>query len=738
MFSCKCINDGTRKNWSIRLLFIIFHTNVKGLSLIRLQFSKIPRLSLQNRIFLFAAAFVITAFLVVVIVIRPRYEQSVIEERVTIVQQLQDYTLTRLDDLIGHRVNIGRFVSGQIAERGRDMEALLQNIMMINPDIIMLSLESSRPGDKLTLRSSSYPEILLSIDDSLWMRSRDDSLTRVSWVRAGQDPYDLLVTKTRFTLGTTEYWTTILWNAKALMAAVRQFPLGDEYSLSITGPSFLIFRNVSTFQPLTVQESLGDVIKLRTVEQEGKQWRLVAANLRTIPARIITAIPESVIAQPVEEMFYYTITFLLVATVVLLLVGWIVARQISKPISRLVQDVERLTTLDFQQAVMIPALPELRIVGETIESMRQVLDRYKRLNVEKIIFEEWKNRFLMTHSEDMMGITDSSGRFVFQNQRFVDFQRQLSPTDPIEMCGKLLNHSAIKKIKETNRTEQTDNFVVKLHQSELQVKVREDDVQFFRLQDVSIVRALEELGSLLIFHDLTPERLLEKAKSDMINIIIHELRNPVAGIKGLADVLIKEQELSDQERREFLRHIKESSESLNTIINRFLDLKRLESRKTSYRKQPTQLGPIIRSVAEAFRPQLMSKNLTIDLKIETPLPDVPVAPDLFRDAINNLLSNAIKYGERDRVIAMQLRRSNEHAEFSIVDHGYGIPAEAQERLFTEFYRVQGTRASREVGTGLGLAHVKEIMAQHSGSVSLESDSTIGCRFTLLFPIAGGA
>jgi signal transduction histidine kinase len=117
---------------------------------------------------------------------------------------------------------------------------------------------------------------------------------------------------------------------------------------------------------------------------------------------------------------------------------------------------------------------------------------------------------------------------------------------------------------------------------------------------------------------------------------------------------------------------------------------------------------------------------------------VPVSVDLFRDAINNLLSNAIKYGPNDRVIVIELCRNNMNVEFCIVDHGYGIPPEAQEKVFTEFYRVRSVHTAKETGTGLGLAHVKEIMAQHSGSVSFESTPEIGCKFTLLFPTSEAA
>ena len=71
--------------------------------------------------------------------------------------------------------------------------------------------------------------------------------------------------------------------------------------------------------------------------------------------------------------------------------------------------------------------------------------------------------------------------------------------------------------------------------------------------------------------------------------------------------------------------------------------------------------------------------------------------------------------------------------FSVIDHGYGIPPEAQQKLFSKFYRVQNTKSSKEIGTGLGLAYVKEIAQYHRGTITLESNADIGCKFTLIFP-----
>jgi signal transduction histidine kinase len=97
------------------------------------------------------------------------------------------------------------------------------------------------------------------------------------------------------------------------------------------------------------------------------------------------------------------------------------------------------------------------------------------------------------------------------------------------------------------------------------------------------------------------------------------------------------------------------------------------------------------------------------------------------------MTNAIKYGGENRTIEMELHADADTVRFSITDYGYGIPPEAQSKLFTKFYRVPNQK-SKEIGTGLGLAYVKEIVTRHGGTISLDSNPQIGCCFTITLPI----
>ena len=308
----------------------------------------------------------------------------------------------------------------------------------------------------------------------------------------------------------------------------------------------------------------------------------------------------------------------------------------------------------------------------------------------------------MTHSDDMIGITDGTGTFIFRNEKLEEFCSLLLPTRSFHTKSDVLMHPSIVRTKETIRNDDAEALQVHFIQSELKVQEESVAVNYYRVNDLSINRNNESLGSLLIFHDLTNERLIDKMKTEMINVIVHELRNPVGSIMGFAQILLADPNVTVEEQRQFHQHMLDSSKNISNLINRFLDVSRLESHGAKYPKSLTDIVSITKTVAEQQKPQLMNKSLTVEFEIAGSFPEVFVSPDLFREAISNLLSNAVKYGESNRTINISLSLQDHNIAFSITDHGYGIPPEAQQKLFTKFFRVNNPKAFKEIGTGLGL------------------------------------
>lgn len=218
----------------------------------------------------------------------------------------------------------------------------------------------------------------------------------------------------------------------------------------------------------------------------------------------------------------------------------------------------------------------------------------------------------------------------------------------------------------------------------------------------------------------------------MINLIVHELQNPVSAGLDLTSYLLEDNQITDVERNEVLSMIKLSMDKLTSMIDRFLAISRLESVNVRIDKTPIDLNSILNPVVDSFKTQLSERNIHLVVN-EEPIPLIQGSYEMIEDVFRNLISNSIKYGGDNRTIIVALRSDGELVYFSVTDHGYGIPDEYIVMIFQKFFRIQAY--SKEKGTGLGLPYVKEVVKKHSGDIKVESNPQIGTRVTISFPIS---
>ncbi len=237
---------------------------------------------------------------------------------------------------------------------------------------------------------------------------------------------------------------------------------------------------------------------------------------------------------------------------------------------------------------------------------------------------------------------------------------------------------------------------------------------------------------------------------ELLSIISHELRSPLAAIKGYAATLRRhERRLSREERKEFLDAIDEASDRLTVIVERILELSQLEMGLVEMAREPVSLSRLVReAVAAAERRLVASHELAQrftfrfdEERVETSLVMADVR--YLRDVLDNLLENAITYSPNGGVIDIRLAplRQGLHADtarpaldLSVSDQGIGIPEEHLTRIFDTFQRVD-TRSTRETeGMGLGLAICREIVDQHGGLLWAENRLDGGSVFHVVLPM----
>jgi PAS domain S-box-containing protein len=232
--------------------------------------------------------------------------------------------------------------------------------------------------------------------------------------------------------------------------------------------------------------------------------------------------------------------------------------------------------------------------------------------------------------------------------------------------------------------------------------------------------------------DITRFREAEEMKSTFVSVISHELKTPVALIKGYAGTLRREDACWDTETLdEGLTVIEEESDRLAALIDNLLDASRIQAGVLTLERGDVQLPELVSSVVDGFRLQTEIHQFELDFSEEM----APVLADeeRLRQVLNNLLDNAIKYSPQGGTIRVGGWAESDHVVVFVADEGIGIPAGEQKRLFQRFYRVDSSMRRRTQGAGLGLFLSQAIVEAHGGSMWLRSEPDKGTSVFFSLP-----
>jgi PAS domain S-box-containing protein len=225
---------------------------------------------------------------------------------------------------------------------------------------------------------------------------------------------------------------------------------------------------------------------------------------------------------------------------------------------------------------------------------------------------------------------------------------------------------------------------------------------------------------------------LVHAKDEMVSIVSHEMRTPLASIVGFAELMVT-RDVIPKQRSEYLNVILQEGLRLTALINDFLDLRRIESGHQTLRFAPADVAALIKRAVELMRD---SAGVPIEMEIPQNLPLVSVDSESIFRVVTNLLSNACKYSPQRGAIVIGAGVSQGMVEVYVQDEGLGIPGESLSLIFEKFYRIESPDRVKIKGTGLGLAISKDIVEGHGGKIGADSGGLgQGSRFSFTIPIA---
>jgi PAS domain S-box-containing protein len=253
---------------------------------------------------------------------------------------------------------------------------------------------------------------------------------------------------------------------------------------------------------------------------------------------------------------------------------------------------------------------------------------------------------------------------------------------------------------------------------------------------VPIMREKEKIGTLMILHDVTREKMIERMKTEFVSISAHQLRTPLSAIKWTLKMFL-DGDLGEltKEQKEFLEKTYKSNERMINLINDLLNVTRIEEGRYLYKPVLADIIPICQSVIDSYKEEIEKKKLKFRFEKPKGLPKVRVDVEKISLAIQNLLENAIRYNREGGEIEITLEEKEGKIKFSIRDTGIGIPKDQQKRVFTKFFRAPNAMRMETEGSGLGLFITKNIIEAHGGKIWFESEEGKGTTFYFTLPVA---
>lgn len=429
-----------------------------------------------------------------------------------------------------------------------------------------------------------------------------------------------------------------------------------------------------------------------------------------------------------------------------LFVAFWLARRIAQPIQELTDATERIASGGYGHKVYASGVDEVGSLATTFNHMSE------RLAAQFAQLEEDRQQLRTILSGMVEGVValDAEQRILFANERAAELL-EFQPTNAVG-----------RKLWETVRQAALQDIVQKAlaepgaHRHELEwngPSARSLTVHAARLPGVGRTDrernqehgepfTLPARGAVVVLHDTTELRRLERLRQEFVANVSHELKTPLTTIKAYVETLIEGGVEDSQIRMPFLEKIAEQSERLHALILDLLSLARIESGAEMFDYQSVALGPIILACLERYRARAESRGQL--LQAQPP----PIAADTLsawadeeavHQILENLVDNALKYTPPGGRVYVRWGNADDRPDqpvfFEVEDSGIGIPEADLPRIFERFYRVDKARSREMGGTGLGLSIVKHLVQALHGTLGATSRLGHGSRFTVHLPRA---
>jgi two-component system, OmpR family, phosphate regulon sensor histidine kinase PhoR len=411
-----------------------------------------------------------------------------------------------------------------------------------------------------------------------------------------------------------------------------------------------------------------------------------------------------------------------IAVLVAFGIGVFVARRVTEPVVEMQRIARRMSDGDFAVAAPVRSVDEIGALGRALNVMAGRL-RAKIRDLEQeqakatAILDGMVEGVVAVDGHDAILLMNESARAIFQLDRGRGEHKPFL---------EVLRNADLHAILRESRAAGEDEPV----RRELRLSTPVE--RFLRVSAVPLRLDRDEVGVVMVLHDVTELRRLEQVRTEFVANVSHELRTPLTAIQGYLETLLGGALEEPQNARPFLDVVFRHTERLGRLLADLTDLSNIELGKTVLRRQPTIVAEVVDSTLAIIAPRAQAGGVALSRDLPPDLPRVLADHDRLAQILINLADNAVKYTPRGGRVTLTGRARGATVEVAVSDTGIGIPPGDLPRITERFYRVDRARSRELGGTGLGLAIVKHLVLAHGGELAIESEPGTGTtvRFTL--------
>ena len=414
--------------------------------------------------------------------------------------------------------------------------------------------------------------------------------------------------------------------------------------------------------------------------------------------------------------------------------GYWMARTYTKrflaPIEQITRQIKMVRQGNLRSGSLIPTQDEFGMMADEFNRMLQRLSEFERSTLGSLVEERSKTDTIAKSINEPMVVLDEEGTILLINHAF----GVLAHTDE--------EHAVNLPVGELLPQGQLSSYLLQViaqPQSVVPDKticlVEHSNDQFYHVAVTPIPGVDgENTGFIVILHDVTEMKKLEKARGDFIATISHEFKTPLTSIVMGAD-LMKNELVGrlNEDQREIVDTICEDSQRLENLVGEMLELSRIESARTIYKFERCPVEGAIRTSTHQFQAMAQRNQIELTTQIEPDLPDIWADFSKITWVLNNLLSNAMKYTGEGGSVAVEAIRAGKWIQVSVSDTGIGVPSEFADQIFEKFVQVKGYDIEVR-GSGVGLAAAKEIITAHEGQIWCDTTQKEGSKFCFTLPV----